>query len=77
MRTGISPSSLDLNPLDYSLWAFCESKVSASEHQSLNALKQKLTSEWNKIPQEVIRATCQSFPKRLQQVIDKNGGHIE
>ena len=71
------PSSPDLNPLDFGIWSYLESKVSTIHHQSLESLKVKLRKEWAKIPQNVIRDSCKAFSKRLQLVHDANGGHIE
>ena len=71
------PSSPDLNPMDFGIWSYLESKVSTVHHHSLDALKVKLLKEWAKIPQSVIRDSCKAFSKRLQLVIDADGGHIE
>ena len=71
------PSSPDLNPLDFGIWGYLESKVSATHHKSLEALKTKLRKEWLKMPQDVIRDSCRSFSRRLQLVIDSNEKHIE
>ena len=71
------PSSPDLNPLDFAIWSILENKVSATHHTNLDALKTKLMKEWDKIPQKVIRDSCEAFSKRLQQVMDANGGYIE
>lgn len=70
-------SSPDLNPVDFAVWSILESKVSATHHTSLDALKKKLTKEWEKIPKRVIRDSCKAFSKRFQQVVDVNGGYIE
>ena len=71
------PSSPDLNPLNFGIWGYLESKVSATHHKSLEALKMKLRKEWSKMPQDVIRDSCRSFSRHLQLVIDSNGKHIE
>ena len=71
------PSSPDLNPIDFSIWGYLESKVSATHHKSFKALKTKLRKEWLKMPQDVIRDSCRSFWRRLQLVIDSNEKHIE
>ena len=71
------PSSPDLNPLNFGIWSYLESKVSTVHHQSLEALNVKLRKEWDKIPQKVIRDSCKAFSKRLQLVINADGGHIE
>ena len=44
---------------------------------SLEPLKIKLQKEWTKIPQKEFRDSCKAFSKRLQLVIDTDGGHIE
>ena len=40
-----SPSSPDLNPLDFGIRGYLESKVSATHHKSLGALKMKQWKE--------------------------------
>ena len=49
------PSSPDLNLLDFSIWGYLDSKVSATYHKSMETLKTKLWKEWSKMPQDVIR----------------------
>jgi transposase len=69
--------SPDLNPLDFSVWAILESRVCRTPHDSLDSLKSKLTREWDLIPQEMLRVSCEAFPRRLEAVIKNKGGHIE
>ena len=64
------PSSPDLNPLDFGIWSILD-------HTSLDGLKKKLRKEWDKIPRRVICDSCRAFFKRLQQVVDADGGYIE
>ncbi|KAI6651101.1 Transposase [Oopsacas minuta] len=71
------PSSPDLNPLDYSVWANLESKACEKSHKSLESLKVSLLSEWQKIPQEELRKAVHQFWGRLTSVIHKTGGYIE
>ena len=68
--------SPNLNPLNFGILAYLESKVSATHHKSLEALKTKI-QEWLKMSQDVICDSCRSFSRRLQLVIDLNGKHIE
>ena len=39
-------SSPDLNPLDYSIWAFLQSKVGVSQYANLDNLKAAIRREW-------------------------------
>lgn len=70
------PSSPDLNPLDFSIWGILKAKACSKKHSSLEALKQTLTREWNRISQNVIRAACMAFRKRLSLVVKAKGGNI-
>ena len=69
-------SSPNLNPVNFGIWGYLESKVSAMHHKSLEALKMKMQKKWSKMPQDVIRDSCRSFSRRLQLLIDSNRKHI-
>ena len=69
--------SPDLNPMDYSVWSILESRVCAKSHKSINSFKRKLKEEWEKIPQEVLRAAVEALPSRVSSVIQNKGGYIE
>lgn len=71
------PYSPDLNPMDFSIWAILEAKVSSKRHQSVDCLKASLRKEWAAIPQRVLRAACGAFITRLDGIIKAKGGYIE
>ena len=71
------PYSPDLNPMDYSIWSILETKASVNSHTSIESLKRKLLIEWDKIPQETIRASIEALPFRIQSVIRNKGGYID
>ena len=71
------PSSPDLNPMDFSVWAILESEACAKAHKSVDDLKASLKRAWSKIPQEKLRAAVASFRGRLEATVKANGGHIE
>ena len=70
-------SSPDLNPMDFGLWSILETKACRTSHPNLDSLKQKLTSAWDEIDPEVVRATCAQVLPRLRKVIKNKGGYIE
>nr|XP_041631943.1 uncharacterized protein LOC121502435 [Drosophila kikkawai] len=43
------PYSQDLSPMDYSVWSTLESRACAKRHISLEALKQSLLQEWDRL----------------------------
>ena len=71
------PSSPDLNPMDFGLWSILETKACRTSHPNLDSLKRKLTSAWDEIDPEVVRATCAQVLPRLRKVIKNKGGYIE
>ncbi|CAK9825624.1 Transposable element Tc3 transposase [Anthophora retusa] len=70
-------NSPDANPMDFSIWAILENKVNTRKYESLDALKSALVREWKKIPQTHLRAACDSFFHRLDEIIRAKGGYIE
>ena len=53
----------DLNPMDFSVRYILKAKVSCVAHTSVDTLKTSLLGEWDKIPQETLRASVVNFKK--------------
>ena len=73
----LPPSSPDLNVLDFCLWSVLESEACAKQHSSVEMLRASLTRAWDNISQEVVRAACEAFPKRLRAAVKAKGDHFE
>ena len=71
------PYSPDLNPMDYSVWSILQTNACSDSHTNINALKQKLCREWEKIPQETLCAAIEALPGRIKRVIQNKEGYIE
>jgi hypothetical protein len=71
------PSSPDLNPLDYSVWSVLESKACATPHSNVEALKASIVRAWRSLSKEYIVSTCLSFRRRVETVIEMDGGLFE
>ena len=71
------PSFPDLNPIDFCVWSFLETKSCFVAHTSVEDLKQSLFRKWSKIPQEHYRAAVDEFQRRLDMIIDVKRGHVE
>lgn len=76
-KAGWPPSSPDLNPLDFCIWAELERRVCCKPHRNVESLKRALLREWARFPQSVLRESCLSVDKRMRAVIRARGGHIE
>lgn len=69
--------SPDANPLDYCLWSIVETRVGTKKYHSMDAFKKAIVREWAKIPDDQVRAACNSFTDRLKAIVKAKGGHIE
>lgn len=49
----------------------------AKPHKSINTLKASLVREWDKISEEMVRASCAEFKRRRKALIKAKGGHFE
>jgi inhibitor of nuclear factor kappa-B kinase subunit alpha len=71
------PSSPDLNPLDYFWWGAIETHTNATPHPNIESLKATITKVWTNYPEEAVRRACEIFRRRVEAVIEAEGGHIE
>lgn len=71
------PFSPDLNPLDYGIWGVMEREACATHHNSLETLKASITEAWDNLSDEFVVKTCRSFRRRLEMVVEADGGYIE
>ena len=71
------PSAPELNPLDYSIWSYLQEKACNKTHSSVTALKRSILAAWDSMSDEYIRKVCSTFRRRVQAVVDADGGFIE
>ena len=55
---------------------FYKTKTNAALHPNIGSLKTVIEEEWNKMSEEFLKA-CKLFQRRVDTLIEKNGGHIE
>ena len=71
------PSSLDLNPFDFSMWSILDSKACRLPDMNLENPKAKLIKEWDDISMEKLRASCEVVRGHLSHVVQAKGGYIQ
>jgi len=71
------PSSPDLNPLDYGIWGYLESKACATPQRSVDDLKSAVIEQWTNMPESFVKKTCKAFRPRLEAMLKADGGHFE
>jgi hypothetical protein len=70
------PSSPDLNPLDFSIWAYIQSKACNCQHPNLESLKVAVEEHWNNMVEDYIMKVCSKFRPRIKAVIEAEGSYI-
>ena len=71
------PCSPDLNVMDFAIWGILAQKACATAHKSLDSLKRALQVAWDDLDPEMIRNSCLHAHKRMEAVVEANGGYIE
>jgi inhibitor of nuclear factor kappa-B kinase subunit alpha len=71
------PSSPDLNPLDYSIWAFVQSKACNCQHPNIDSLKSAVSDVWADMSESRIQKVCSRFRSRVEAVIKSEGSYID
>ena len=64
------PYSPDLNPLDYNIWGYVESRACATPHPSVPALQKAVDKAWTELlTEDHVKKTCGAFWKRVELMI--------
>lgn len=68
--------SPDCNPIEH-MWDELGRRLRQRPHapNTVDELSQALLEEWNNIPRRVYRNLCTSMTRRVQAVLNSNGGH--
>uniref|UniRef100_A0A3B3UP82 Uncharacterized protein n=1 Tax=Poecilia latipinna TaxID=48699 RepID=A0A3B3UP82_9TELE len=67
--------SPDLNPIE-NIWGWMAREVYKNGHQfqTVDALREAIFNTWSNVPTSLLETLASSMPKRLFEVINKNGG---
>ena len=69
-------NSPDLNVIE-NLWSILKGKVAENEQcKTIEDLKKCVSQAWSEIPRSLLENLVESMPRRLQAVIDNDGGYI-
>jgi len=67
------PNSLDLNPVDYTVWGVLQERRYMEEIRTVEELQQGITEEWERLNHRVINNAVNQWRKS----VGANGGHFE
>ena len=72
------PYSPDLNPLDFNVWGYVESRACAKPHASVSALQSAVDQAWKDLlTVEHVKKICAAVPGRIRKMIAAKGGTFE
>ena len=75
MRYGWPPNSLVLNPVNYAIWGALQERVyHGRKFDNVEQLKQAILLEWRALSQRFIDGSISQWRRRLQGVVQENGG---
>ena len=69
-------NSPDLNPIE-NLWGILKAKVGERKPNDVAELLGIAQDEWTKIPLQTVKACIDSMPRRLAQVLERNGSKMD
>ena len=72
-----SPSSPDLNPLDYFVWSYIENITNMTSHNTKASLIAAIHRVFTELPPALVEKACFQFRIRIEAVIEAGGGYIE
>jgi len=75
--TSWPPRSPDLNPLDFWLWGYLQSRVFSRNPSSLEDLKSAIREEISAISAQQLTDAVNCFSKRVGAVVESEGRHFE
>ena len=65
-------NSPDLNPIE-NIWGILKSAIEKRGPKTMDELEAMVLDEWTKIPKLTILNTIRSLPKRIEQVLERDG----
>ena len=71
------PSSPDLNPMDYFVWGYLESRVNRRPHTTKASLIASIKEQFASMPSTLVKRACGRFRTRITAVIEAEGNYIE
>jgi len=74
----VAPKQPGLDPVGYAVWGALQQMVYQRRRFTIiNQLKQVIVIEWGKLSQRFIDRAIGQWRRRLECVVQQQGGHIE
>ena len=70
------PNSPDLNVIE-NVWGLMKIRLSAVERTTVKDWKDRIQQTWKDLSFDYMKSLIDSMPKRIQQVLDREGGHAD
>ena len=63
--------------IDFAIWGILAQKACSKLHKNIDSLKPAIQIAWEDLDQEMISASYWHAHKRMEAVVEANGGYIE
>jgi hypothetical protein len=63
--------------MDFSIWGILARKACEKPNTNVESIKRNLKKVWADLDEETIRNCCASAHKRLEAVLEAEGGYVE
>ena len=73
----LTPSSPDLNPLNYFVWSYVENITNMTSHNTKVILIAAIRRVFAELSPALVEKACSQFRIRIEAVIEAEGGYIE
>jgi len=73
----LASSSLNLNPVDYSVWRTLQQMVYHHKISHIDWLRCMVIDWWTQLSQDTLNQVVNQLPKRLMMVIKAKGAHVK
>ena len=67
----------DFTPMDFFICGFIKSKVYVRNYESLEELKVSIAVGFRELTPAMVTSTLKNMEKRLREIVQRKGGHIE
>jgi len=71
------PDSLDLNPVNYTVWSVLQKQVYKVKVNDVDELRQRIQTVWDELDQRILDKVIKQWHTRLRACVEAKGGHCE
>ena len=76
-QRSVAPKVPRPSPMDFFFWGFIKQRVYRQNYENFDTLKLSIRVAFAEVTPAMITGTLRNFDRRMDLVLERNGGHIE